>query len=216
MKKYILKQDLPLAKAGTIVQVDLEKDFPKIYENKERNFKLIWVVDMDTMDKWLEEVPEKPKRSVWNLLKWDKYYIIENNFYYEHSWDWLSFDILHLTEWNIFLSYEEAEQELEKRRAIQRVKKYCWENDIKILSEKEVKELVLENIKTTYNRWWNDITPYCNYYFFIWFWSEGLCADTYLTTYITTMFYFWSREDAETVIKNCEDDLKIIFNLWEK
>lgn len=81
-------------------------------------------------EKWLEEVIEKPK-SVWDLKEGDKY------FYLSEVWDiriaehiWHILDDERIQIGNAFLKKDEALKELKKRIAIQKIKKWCWENDI--------------------------------------------------------------------------------------
>lgn len=74
---------------------------------------------------------KKPK-SIWDLKDWDKYFYIDfdlncisHSTYTNHS-----LDNFRIASWNAFLSEQEAEKELNKKKAIYKIKRYCWENEI--------------------------------------------------------------------------------------
>ena len=96
---------------------------------------------------------------------------------------------------NCFLTRKEAEKELEKRKAIQRVKKYIWENDLEFEPD------------------WSDLNQlkYDIYYDF----TEKRFypnASDEVRNY-SPIGYFVDETDAHQVIYNCKDDLKIIFDI---
>lgn len=96
----------------------------------------------------------------------------------------------------MFLSAEEAQKELEKRNAIQRIKKYCWENNI---------ELADTDFSNNIN----------NKKFFIYYniVNKKFFSDSFVYSICYNIFLFKNKSDAQKVIENCEDDLKIIFNI---
>lgn len=195
MRKCKLKKDLPLAKVGEVVTFKNKWNIWIIYNEtweKKLSYINIDVIDIYT---WLEEIPEKPK-SVWDLKKWDEFFCINTDLInkdidisYEGFKKKLKF-------WEVFLTEDEAEKELEKRSAIQRIKKYCWENNINLADNEYIKNIknlkwfikyILERkiFEKESERW-----VYCNY-----------------------IFCFKNEADIEKVIRNCENDLKIIFDV---
>lgn len=66
--KYILKKDLPLAKAGTEVNID---DFMNVIS---LHWKPICVVSSETFSEWLEKVNET--KTIYDLKKGDTYWTL--------------------------------------------------------------------------------------------------------------------------------------------
>lgn len=104
------------------------------------------------MDEWLEEIPEKPK-SVWELKKGNSFWFISNtDIFGDIIIDYEEFKVNYLNIGNAFYTQEEARKELNKRKAIQRVRKYCHENNIELFSDEELKELVNNNTEKDYSK----------------------------------------------------------------
>lgn len=198
--KYKLLKDLPTWKAGT--EFYLKENWSLYWKDGEKE---IMVYFSETLEKfgilnnreWLEEIPQKPK-SVWDLEDWDFCYILNE------SWSIISTVYCStndtfakiISNWNMFLSAEEAQKELEKRNAIQRIKKYCWENNI---------ELADTDFSNNIN----------NKKFFIYYniVNKKFFSDSFVYSICYNIFLFKNKSDAQKVIENCEDDLKIIFNI---
>ena len=132
MKTLRLIKDLPNAKAGELVIITNEYNSSVFKINKcnkdgTRWLRLAFIKEKNLND-WLEEI--KPK-TIWDLKEWDDFYTIFNNYIYENTINnYKHFETNYLETWNVFLNREEAEQELEKLKAIQRVRKYCYDNNI--------------------------------------------------------------------------------------
>ena len=94
------------------------------------------------------------------------------------------------------ITEKEAKAELERRRAIVRVKKFMWENNIK---NKEFK-WGEHNYAIFYNNL--DKIFYIEYYEF--------CYT------INDLWFLKTYEDCEKIIDNCEEDLKIIYNVKDE
>lgn len=172
MKKYRLKKDLPLAKVGDLVYVMKNKsknsETYKIYEYIEeyqdnRTGKVLWSIDFKDFWEWFEEIEQE--KDIWNLDIWDFYYCIIqckvekitilDDFIYILYYEDLQF-------WNVFKSKEEGEKELERRKAIQSIKRYCWENNINMNDSVESQTFyynsITWNIEYTSNfKNWNPI-----------------------------------------------------------
>lgn len=190
MKKYRLKKDLPTWKAGTTFWIWEDENLYGMSEDWQPvmvyHFSTLFRFNLLNNKEWFEEIKEKPK-SVWDLKKWDKYYYIEINACIDSIKfidDYIDEDLLEI--WNIFLIKEEAEKELEKRRAIQRIKKYCWENWIDN-SFKEWKNCFFRN------RNWK------------------ILFLTFKNIYLSPIWYFY-YEDAKKILENFEEDLKFLFD----
>lgn len=115
MKKYKLIKELPLAPVGTEVDIT-----PKIYTYKEvriyndKSWTIAYINEKD-IPLWLEEIQEE--KSVWDIQDWDEYWWL-SGWIYCAIWKSGSNDISHRDVWNCFLTYEEAEKELKKRKSI--------------------------------------------------------------------------------------------------
>ena len=210
MKRYKLLKDLPTWKAGDIF---ILKENGNLFWND--NGTEVMIYFSATIEKfgilknkeWFEEIIEKPK-SVFGLKEWDKYWFISaKNFYNSSIFDYEEFKSYYLETWNVFLNKEEAEQEFNKRYAIQRIKKYCYENNIELFSNEEVNE-ALKNNRNKYRL--NTIDVYYIYYNTI---DKRFDSGFWCVAKYTEYFYFKNKKDVEQVIKNCEADLKIIFNV---
>ena len=212
MKKYKLLKDLPRAKAGEVVIItNAHSNNPWIlkinkWNEDETQRPRLAYIHTRNVDEWLEEIPEKPK-SVFDLKEWDDFYFIINNIIFENIvTDCVSFKD-YLKEWNIFLSKEEAEAELEKRKAIQGVRKYCHENDIKLFSDEEIKEILEKNVGAHYSE-------IINFYFIYYDMKAKIFNYSFLNLKKRyNIFLFEKEDDVKQVIENCEADLKIIFNV---
>lgn len=207
--KYKLLKDLPTWKAWE--EFFLKED-DHLYGID--NWKEIMVYNSKTLEKfnilnnkeWFEKLPEKPK-SIWDLKLHDEYYYIVNTSIARDRWDWSLLDQNRLYSWNIFLTYEEAQKELNKRTAIQRIKEYCWENDIKLFSNEELKTITENNI----GKHFFNITHFYYIYYLV---KDKRFDYSFWNTFKSIEpFYFEKEEGIKHVIKNCENDLKIIFNV---
>lgn len=209
MKIYKLLKDLPLAKTGEEVEIyEKWKDLIRIYKkpNNNRSWILICQIEKENISEWLEEIPQKPK-SIWDLKEWDDFYFIINSIIFENIvTDCVSFKD-YLKEWNVFLTKKEAEAELEKRKAIQRVRKYCYENNIKLFSDEEIKEILEKNVGAHYSE---VIIFYFIHYKMNFKKFDYSCLSL---TRNQECLYFEKEKDIKKVIVNCETDLRIIFNV---
>lgn len=169
------------------------KNFVKIYT---QNKTYIWEMEILRQDEWLEGIREKPK-SVWELKDWDLCYSIRtDNDIIEMKWWFGSASRICRDIDFLFLTREEAEQELRKRQAIQRIKKYCWENWIELANS----DFIHNSDNTKYHIYYDvDDNKFYPTFFNICLWDNP--------------FFFKTDEDTKKVIENCEDDLKIIFNV---
>lgn len=206
MKKYKLLKDLPTWKAGEIFWIWEDENLYGMSED----WRVIMVYHFSTLinfdllknGEWFEEI--KIQKSIFDLKIWDTYYYLDLNCSYSKvsyftifaEDDFLSYKS-DLENWNIFLTEEEAEQELEKRQAIQRIKKYCFENDIELADRDFINNP--ENLKFTIN--FNTLTKK-----FIFILHSCISIDT-------SIFFFKKEEDVEKILENFEEDLKIIFNV---
>jgi len=193
MRKYKLLKELPWLEVGTIIKYDnwfcslnkeVQEDLINLEINSLKILEDILVYNPEQEGKWLEEIKEK---SIYELKEWDEYYyiydkiqkiIIEDNLnkkLYERD----------LEQWNVFLTKQEAEQELNKRRALAKIKKWIWENKIKLSDDGCVillQEWEIITSKNTKTKWIWDII-------------------------------FKNQKDAEKCLEECKKEWKILFDL---
>ena len=198
MEKYKLKKDFLYLQAWDIVEIRVEKyldnNIVKYVIFTEKNW-LIWEIT-NTQNFNFHNYFEKIKipKSIFELKDWDKYYFLDSGLYvYSYYYDWDETDKDMLEIWNVFLTREEAEKEIERTKAIQKIKKYCWENKIKYK----------ENV--------SDET----FYIGIIYDSED---EEFYPSTCTDRIEYWvlffdSYEDLENILKNCEKELEIIFDI---
>lgn len=135
MKLYKLLKDLPRAKAGEIVIITNAHSntagilkINKWNEDEKQRPRLAFI-HTKNVDEWLEEIKET--KSVWDLCIGDNFYFLSS------QWDVVECvltdsctDSASRLNGNIFLTIEEAEKERDRRQAIAKILKYCYENNI--------------------------------------------------------------------------------------
>ena len=197
MKKYKLKKDLLHLRAGDVVDVFKRKDEWPIsitkYVISIKDWLIAEIVESTkfSFEDYFEEIKEE-KKSIFNLKGWDEYYYLFSDWdigFRHYYWPEAYKDLIE--NWNAFLIKEEAVKEWERRRAKQKIKQYCWENNI------EYKENVSNTdfpfyIRNNKKKWFEP-------------WS-GNINDSY-----TWFLFFDNIDDCNTVIKDCLGDLKVIF-----
>ena len=196
MKNYKLKKDLLHLRAGDVVDVFKRKDEWPIsitkYVISIKGWLIAEIVESTkfSFEDYFEEIEER--KSIFNLKRWDIYYSIcddsdVESIIFEND----SYDNKYIQSWNAFLTEEEATKEVERKKAIQKIKKYCWENNIKY------KENVSNNGFPFYIR--NNKKKWLEHWF------------EHFNDFITWFLFFDNIDDCNTVIKDCLGDLKVIF-----
>lgn len=193
--RFILKKDLPTWKSwqemwiwedGCLYGINKDWDVIMVYH-------VSTLLDFNILNtEWFETI----KKSIFNLEDWDVYYYIDEFFDINSETinkDTFEFFEKDLNFWNVFLTEEDAIAELERRKAIQRIKRFIYENNIKNIEFK-----IYENNYTIYYNYL-DKKFEIEYY-------EISCWENYL-------WYFETYEDCKNIIDNCLDDLKIIYNI---
>lgn len=142
------------------------------------------------MDEWLEEIRE-PK-SVWGLKDGDEYFCLESDgVINSFKWDGDTIDYDCRRIGNVFLTQEEAEKERDKRKAIVKIQKYCFENGI--------------------DNSWSEIDRHCT---FSWNFTTNKIAITFcafLNKIYSPIGYF-SCEEATKILENFPEELKLIYS----
>ncbi|ATU04892.1 hypothetical protein BKN14_00340 [Candidatus Gracilibacteria bacterium HOT-871] len=144
-------------------------------------------------DEYFEEITEE-QNSIFNIKEGDIYYSIcddsdVESIIFEND----SYDNKYIQSGNAFLTEKEAEKEVNRRKAIQRIKKYCFENNIQYK----------ENV--------SDETFYIG---IIYDYEDEEFYPSTCTDHIDYGFLFFdSYEDVDKVINNCKSELNIIFDV---
>lgn len=128
-------------------------------------------------------------------VRGDRYYRILDHglIICEYWYDGASYNNL----WNSgngFFTQEEAEKELARRQAKRRIQDFIIENGLEFNPD-----------------WGNDMEE--KYYICFDHHKDDFAYTSPYTFNYGLDFYFRSEEDAELVIDNCEDDLRIIFGI---
>lgn len=119
MKRYKLKRDLPTHKAGCIFALT---DNALVSLNPEDRLCSIYhTPDLEAypniLTDWFEEIPEEPK-TVWDLKTYDIFYVIEDGRVADGIWNCSDYT-RNRDAGDVFLTREEAEKELARRKAKQ-------------------------------------------------------------------------------------------------
>ena len=199
MKKYKLLQEIVWCNwweifldDWTIERENKETTVSKISNNlKEIQIKaLISVIDLSNTE-WFEEMKEV--KSIYDLKDWDIYFYI-NEVYRVCDCGFNKIESQHdLFFWNAFLTKEEAETELKKRKAMATIKKWSHDNN-------------------DHNYWFViDSDNFVISYDFDYKALRVFSTDPRLKDWNT--FYYTSKEIWERAIKELEAEYKIVFNI---
>ena len=197
MQKYKLKKDFLNLKAGTVVDIFKKKyEWPisvTKYVISIKDWLIAEIVESTkfSFEDYFEEIKEE-KKSIFNLKGWDEYYYLFSDWdigFRHYYWPEAYKDLIE--NWNAFLTEEEATKEVERKKAIQKIKKYCWENNIKY------KENVSNNGFPFYIR--NNKKKWLEHWF------------EHFNDFITWFLFFDNIDNCNIVIKDCLGDLKVIF-----
>lgn len=197
MKQYKLKKEFLHLKAWTVVDIFKKKDEWTIsitrYVISIKDWLIAEIVDSIhfVFDEYFEEITEE-QNSIFNIKEWDIYYSIcddsdVESIIFEND----SYDNKYIQSWNAFLTEKEAEKEVNRRKAIVNLKKYCFDNNIKYkenVSDNDFPFYIMKNKKKWFEPW------------------SGNINDSY-----DWFIFFESVNDCNTVIKDCLGDLKVIF-----
>ena len=212
MKRYKLLKDLPRAKAGEVVIItNAHSNNPWILkinkwnEDEAQQTRLAYIHKND-ISEWLEEANPK---SIYDLKRGDEFWVISssNDISQYTITDYEFFERNFLNTCNVFTTFEEASQERNKRISLHKIKKYCHENDIQLFSDKEINKILKNNIDEHRSK--------LIQFFYIYYSAIGntFKSSSWNSGKHTELLPFKKEEDAKKVIKNCESDLKIIFNV---
>ena len=199
MKQYKLKKEFLHLKAWTVVDIFKKKDEWTIsitrYVISIKDWLIAEIVDSIhfAFDEYFEEITEE-QNSIFNIKEWDIYYSIcddsdVESIIFEND----SYDNKYIQSWNAFLTEKEAEKEVNRRKAIVNLKKYCFDNNIKYkenVSDNDFPFYIMKNKKKWFEPWFGNIN------------------DSY-----TWFLFFNDVDDCNRIIKDCEQDLKIIFEV---
>jgi len=206
MKKYKLLKELPWLEAGVIIEYVwprtqysndnvrinrwmkewIDIDWDNLNSSQKYSYRLLenMIENLD-YDWWLEKIKEKHK-SIYTLKEWDTYYFLSDLIVC--LWDISDCNFkIDLKIWNVFLTKEEAQKELEKRKSLAKIKYFIWENEIELSKDFnwytiywEVEEVVV--------------------------WENLNCRNEF-------WIIFYNKEDAERCLKECKNEWNILFNL---
>lgn len=155
--------------------------------------------EVEIKDEDVKKIEQASKKVKLRPDLGDYYWIIvmDNAEIDEYPWDNDDIDNNNWDSGNGFFAKEEAEKELAKRQAIQRVKDYIIENGLEFTPDWGDFE------EQKYSIWYDHAIKELNYDL-SWF-----CQHE-------RSFYFKSKKDALQVIKACSSDLKIIYGVKEE
>lgn len=189
MKRYRLKKDLPTFKTSDEFELN---DNGNLYMIDPHMTSRICAYTKDTLSKfpnvlkdWFEEIRDRPK-TVWDLEKGDRHYFIGGDGYIDDAaWDGDEIDELHRSMGNVFLTREDAEKEVARRKA-------------KVILERDTKGFkVDDNTERFYY-------VYYDFYDSKFRWESWTATSSY--GHFTSRLVFGTGEDAVSSIKNHEKE----------
>jgi hypothetical protein len=191
--RYKLLKDLPWLDAGNI----LEEHKSEVMEYKcdwinvnKLNEALCYIIHKSIWNpEWFEEIKEV--KSIYNLKDWDIYFYI-NEVYRLCDCGFNKIESQHdLFFWNAFLTKEEAETELQKRKAMATIKKWSYNND-----------------------WGYEFgNNWFNYYVSLDTDTQVLYVYQNCSIKDYSCIYYSKKEIAEQALKELEAEYKIVFNM---
>lgn len=199
MKQYKLKKEFLHLKAWTVVDIFKKKDEWTIsitrYVISIKDWLIAEIVDSIhfVFDEYFEEITEE-QNSIFNIKEWDIYYSIcddsdVESIIFEND----SYDNKYIQSWNAFLTEKEAEKEVNRRKAIVNLKKYCFDNNIKYkenVSDNDFPFYIMKNKKKWFEPWSGNINDSYDWFLFL-----------------------ESVNDCNKIIRDCEEYLKTIFEV---
>ena len=203
MKKYKLKKDLLNFKSGEEVTIvndcitggDMDVSTIRSTDDKTHLSIPVHQFKKISLNEWFEEIQETPK-SIWDLKEGDICYLIrdadvlDQGFFGEHA------DLqAAIMTGDIFVDEREAESELARRLAIQKIKEFIHENGMEFLPDWED----MRQIKYTIT-YFHQHGGYGEFGVEV---SRGEARGLNLP-------YFSKPTDAEKIIESFPDQLKII------
>lgn len=149
---------------------------------------------LDKVKEVLQESKPKTSKLYWKPEEDEEYWCINGMGNVDRDdWDGGDYDSGALATGSIFRTKEEALVELEKRKALVRVKKYIVDNGLEFEPD------------------WDDYGDKSIIGFNVFSWH--FTVEEIRFTKYSDFYYFRSKEDARQVIKACEDDLKIVWGI---
>jgi len=135
---------------------------------------------------------KKEKVNPWGLVFEDALHTF--NLYDHGNIDNLPSNEFHVEQGNKFIDFKSAERERSKRSALQRIRKYIYDNDMGFEPD------------------WRNLNQ--TKYFIVYDYATNkFTKDYYTTIAVGADFYLESGKHLEQVIKYCEPDLKILFGV---
>ena len=196
MKKYRLLKDLPGLPAGTTIGYDAGDVF--VVDNVKYSTDLLPIlrdIFRCCYEWWIEEIKEEPK-SIYELRDWWTYFYINDKWeIIKHDWLLREWFKKRLEIWNIFLTEQEAEKELEKKKAMSRIKKWIYENNA---------PLWLNRDKNWIYHWWYRIVYYKD--------TDELKIILETAMTIDGIMFMY-KSDAKRCLEECRNEWHILFDL---
>lgn len=145
-----------------------------------------------------QEPPKKPEsvntsKTIWDLDVGDKYWTIHWGFVSDTTWNGTSGDIATRNQGNCFLTKPEAEKELKKRQAIQKIRKYIHDEGMEWEFDPEKDNwlvLYVDDTKRPFQAFKSAVTRGYNF-----------------------INHLESESHAKKIIDNFPDELKLIFDV---
>ena len=139
----------------------------------------------------------KEKKSPYEFKNGDEYYMLTaNGKTSKHYWDNYTIEKWGVTLGKIFRTREEAEHERDKREAIFKIKKYIYDN--------------FGYDPTDWFEWEAGKT---NYFITFSYYHNCFCWNCHIDKHYSPIGYLKTEDQAQEIIDNFEDELKIIFNI---
>ena len=186
-KKYKLLQTInEYSKSDDEFEYDPSVEYEKFTAQWLAN--VIWIHRKE----WFEEIKEV--KSIYDLKVWDKCFDVTACYdIRQMSYENVPFDNNKIKYWELFLTKEEAQTELQKRKAMATIKKWSHDNDWGY------------EFEVNYENW--DIS---------WDTFENELTTNLSPRYIFTAQFYSDKEVTIRAIKELEPEYKILFNIKQE
>lgn len=144
-----------------------------------------------TVNWYTYQLVEKPFKSSLDFEEWEKYYYIQNDW---NVWYGSFYEDNYCKPYIVFKTKEEAQREIDVKKAIYEIKKYS-----------EEKWGLYKPIWNNYNIW--------NHVIYYDYDDKQLACNSLRISDYWCFIYFEKQKHAEEIIEKFEPQLKIIFNI---
>lgn len=203
--KYKLLKNIPLANEGDVVELVYNDEVLPYIINEDN--RILTYLDDDIINEWIQPLT---KENPYDLKIGNSFWFIDYDncetliCHIDSKSSYNNYYLPSIQVGNVYVRKKQAENALNKIKALNAIKEYCWNNSIELYTDDEVHELINININSKMND---------REYWFILFVNNKFESEYRTTSFIDTPLKFKSLNDIDKVINDCSSELKLLFNV---